>query len=40
MSLFYRDAHAAIIIFDLSDIDSISGIEFWVNKLVEKIDPD
>ncbi len=40
VSLFYRDAHSAIIVFDLSDIESINGVEFWINKLLEKVDPD
>lgn len=40
MSLFYRDADAAIVIFDYSDIKSLNGVEYWINWLKDKVDPE
>lgn len=34
MPMYYRDAQAAIIVFDLTDPESFEACEFWANELV------
>jgi len=36
VSLYYKDAAAAIICFDLTDDDSFTGVNYWIDEMVEK----
>ena len=36
VSLYYKDAAAAIICFDLTDADSFQGVDYWIGEMVEK----
>ena len=40
VSLYYKDASAAIICFDLSDEDSFSGVDYWIDEMNEKTNSD
>jgi len=40
MSLYYRDARAVILVYDVSDLESLENLEYWVKELKEKADPD
>jgi small GTP-binding protein len=36
VSLYYKDASAAIICFDLTDEDSFTGVDYWIDEMNEK----
>ena len=36
VSLYYKDASAAIICFDLTDDDSFTGVDYWIDEMTEK----
>ena len=38
VSLYYRDAAAAIICYDLSDDKSFTSVHFWINEMVNNND--
>ena len=40
VSLYYRDAAAAIICYDLSDDKSFTSVHFWINEMVNNNDKD
>lgn len=40
MSIYYRDANAAIIVFDYSNRKTLDGISFWKKELSDKINTD
>lgn len=31
ISLYYRDANAAILVFDYSNQESVSGLKYWID---------
>ena len=37
MSLYYRDSHAAILVFDYSNKDTLKSLEYWLNELDDRI---
>ena len=37
MSLYYRDSHAAILVFDYSNPQSLEGLKYWLNELDDRI---
>jgi GTPase SAR1 family protein len=37
--LYYREAHGALILFDLTSRESFEAVQFWMNKL-EKMSSD
>ena len=38
VSLYYRDAAAAIICYDLSDDKSFTSVHFWINEMLNNND--
>ena len=40
VSLYYRDAAAAIICYDLTDDKSFSSVHFWINEMINNNDKD
>ena len=40
VSLYYRDASAAIICYDLSDDKTFTSVHFWINEMVNNNDKD
>ena len=40
VSLYYRDAAAAIICYDLGDEKSFTSVHFWINEMVNNNDRD
>ena len=38
VSLYYRDAAAAIICYDLSDDKSFTSVHFWINEMITNND--
>jgi Ras-related protein Rab-5C len=40
VSLYYRDASAAIICYDLSDDKTFTSVHFWINEMVNNNDRD
>jgi GTPase SAR1 family protein len=40
VSLYYRDAAAAIICYDLTDDKSFTSVHFWINEMVNNNDRD
>ena len=39
-NLYYRDAQAALLTYDISNSSSFNGIEFWINELKEKVESE
>lgn len=39
-SLYYRDAKAAILVYDISDSQSFKSIEYWLEELEELVRRD
>ena len=39
-SLYYRDAQAAILVYDVGNNGSFENIKFWLNELTDKVDKD
>ncbi len=39
-SLYYKDASAAILVYDITNQESFNSMEYWINELNEKIDND
>ena len=37
MPLYYRDAEIALLVFDITDIESFKGIDYWFNELEGKV---
>lgn len=40
VSLYYRDAAAAIICYDITDEKSFSSVHFWVNEMINNNDKE
>ena len=40
VSLYYRDAAAAIICYDLTDDKSFTSVHFWINEMINNNDRD
>ena len=40
VSLYYRDAAASIICYDLTDDKSFSSAHFWINEMINNNDKD
>ena len=40
VSLYYRDASAAIICYDVSDDKSFTSVHFWINEMINNNDKD
>jgi len=38
VSLYYRDAAAAIICYDLSDDKTFTSVHFWINEMINNND--
>ena len=38
MSLYFRDSHAAILVFDYSQRDSLESLTYWLDELNDRID--
>ena len=39
--LYYREAKAAIIVYDISSLDSFStGVEYWIKELTELVESE
>ena len=36
MNLYFRDADAALVVFDLTDSKSFENVEFWLKELEDK----
>ena len=39
-SMYYKDSNAAIIVYDITKINSFEGMKFWVNELKNNISDD
>ena len=37
VSVYYRDSHAALIVFDYSNVKSVEGVLYWLKKLEDKV---
>ncbi len=37
MSLYYRDSHAAILVFDCTKESTLGSINYWINELDDRI---
>jgi len=35
--LYYRDAQAALLVYDISDTRTFSSLDYWVRELDEKV---
>ena len=35
--LYYRDAHAALLVFDITDVDSFNRVKAWVTELKQMV---
>ena len=40
ISLYFRDANAAIMVFDYSNQKSVSGLKYWIEQLNDRINTD
>jgi GTPase SAR1 family protein len=40
VSLYYRDASAAIICYDITDDKSFTSVHFWINEMINNNDKD
>lgn len=40
MSLYYRDSHAAILVFDYSKKETIQSLQYWMKELEDWINTD
>jgi small GTP-binding protein len=40
MSVYYRDSHAAILVFDHTNKQSLIGLKYWLKELNDRIDTD
>ena len=40
VSLYYKDAAAAIICYDLTDEKSFNSVHFWINEMINNNDKD
>lgn len=40
VSLYYREASAAIICYDISDDKSFQSVHFWINEMINNNDKD
>lgn len=40
VSLYYRDAAAAIICYDITDDKSFQSVHFWINEMINNNDKD
>ena len=40
MSVYYRDSHAAILVYDHSNKKSLDALKYWISELNERIDTD
>ena len=39
-NLYYRDAQAAILTYDVTSQDTFEGLNYWLNELKDKVDQD
>lgn len=40
MSIYYRDSHAAILVFDYSNKESLESLNYWIKELDDRINTD
>lgn len=40
MSIYYRDSHAAILVFDYSNKESLNSLNYWLKELDDRINTD
>jgi small GTP-binding protein len=40
LPLYYRDAQAAIVVYDIAQEKSFKGVNYWVDELCKKCDPE
>ncbi|KRX04036.1 P-loop containing nucleoside triphosphate hydrolase [Pseudocohnilembus persalinus] len=40
MPLYYRDASAAVLVYDVTDFKSLEDLEYWIKELDEKVKKD
>ena len=40
VSLYYKDAAAAIICYDIADDKSFTSVHFWINEMINNNDRD
>ena len=40
MPLYYRDAEIALLVFDLTDVESFKGIDYWLSELESKVETE
>ena len=40
MSIYYRDSHAAILVFDYSNKESLVSLNYWIRELDDRINTD
>ena len=38
--LYYRDANAAILVYDVTDVNSFRSLDYWIRELDEKVKQD
>ena len=39
-NLYYREAKAAILVYDISDIQTFNSIDYWIKELEELVQKD
>ena len=37
MSIYYRDSHAAILVFDYTNKESMENLKYWLNELDDRV---
>ena len=37
MSIYYRDSHAAILVFDYTNKESMENLRYWLNELDDRV---
>lgn len=40
MSIYYRDSHGAILVFDYTNKDSLKSLKYWITELDDRINTD
>ena len=39
-NLYYREAKAAILVYDVSDLSTFNGVDYWIKELEEAVEKD
>jgi GTPase SAR1 family protein len=40
MPSFYRNAHAAVLVYDVTCLESFEKVQYWIDELKSKVDSD